>query len=200
MLENKQITITEKDYLTFRYFAFLYDYSSITTVLWVTAISIAVLVDYAFTQRNLLIALVAIFMIVNYMQNIFVKMPQTAKSEYSSKTFPNPSYTFSLTGKTLTLMRENSSDSVIELEKLHSAFETIHHFCFFISMNNYVILPKNKLTDEEKLFVRKTIFALPYKNRKNPFAPGLKTSLKNLLMILFITLCGIILIISYKIT
>ena len=32
MLENKQITITEKEYLTFRYFAFLYDYSSITAL------------------------------------------------------------------------------------------------------------------------------------------------------------------------
>jgi len=200
MLENKQITITEKDYLTFRYFAFLYDYSTIATMFWVIAISIAVLIDYAFTQRSLIIVLVAIFMLVNYGQNIFVKMPQTAKSEYSSRKFPNPSYSFSLTDKTLTLMRENSKDSVIELKNLHSAFETIYQFCFFISQNNYVILPKNKLSDEEKLFVRNTIFALPYKNRKNPFAPGLKTSLKNLLMILFITICGIILIISYKVT
>ena len=200
MLENKQITITEREYLTFRYFAFLYDYSSITTVLWVTAISIAVLVDYAFTQRSLIMALIAVFMLVNYGQNIFFKMPQTAKSEFSGRKFPNSSYTFSLTDKTLTLLRENSKDSVIELTNLHSAFETIYHFCFFISQNNYLILPKSKLTDEEKLFVRKTIFALPYKNRKNPFAPGLKTSLKNLLMILFITICGLILIISYKVT
>lgn len=200
MLENKQITITEKDYLTFRYFAFLYDYSTIATMFWVIAISIAVLIDYAFTQRSLIIALVAIFMLVNYGQNIFVKMPRTAKSEYSSRKFPNSSYSFSLTDKTLTLIRENSKDSVIELKNLHSAFETIYQFCFFISQNNYVILPKNKLTDEEKLFVRNTIFALPYKNRKNPFAPGLKTSLKNLLMILFITICGVVLIISYKVT
>ena len=192
MLENKQITITEKDYLTFRYFAFLYDYSTIVTMFWVVAISIAVLVDYASTQRSLIIALVAIFMLVNYGQNIFVKMPQTAKSEYSSRKFPNSSYAFSLTDKTLTLMRENSKESVIELKNLHSAFETIYQFCFFISQNNYVILPKNKLTDEEKLFVRKTIFALPYKNRKNPFAPGLKTSLKNFLMILFITILNLL--------
>ena len=156
MLENKQINITEKDYLSFRYFAFLYDYSSITTVLWVTAISIAVLIDYAFTQRSLLIALIAIFMLINYGQNIFFKMPQAAKSEFSSRKFPNSSYCFSLTDKTLTLIRENSKESVIELRNLHSAFETIYQFCFFISQNNYVILPKNKLTDEEKLFVRKT--------------------------------------------
>lgn len=199
MLENKEITITEKDYLTFRYFAFLYDYSSITTVFWITAISIFAIVDYAINRRSLLITLVAIFMLVIQIQNIFVKMPQTAKSEYSSRSFPNPHYTISLTGDTLTLSREKSKDSVIKLTALHSSVETIHQFCFFISSNNYVILPKHKLTDEEKAFIRNTILALPAKNRKNPFAPGLKTSIKNLAMILFITICAIILIISYKV-
>lgn len=199
MLKNREITITEKDYLTFRYFAFLYDYSSITTVFWVTAISIAVLVDYAINQRNLLIALIGAFMIINYIQSIFFKMPETAKSEYSSRRFPNSEYTFSLSESTLTIIRENSKNSEIELTSLHSAFETFHQFCFFISQNNYVILPKNRLSDEEKKFVRRTIFSLPRKNRKNPFAPGLKTSLKNLFMILFITICAIIMIIAYKI-
>lgn len=199
MLKNREITITEKDYLTFRYFAFLYDYSSITTVFWVSAISIAVLVDYVINQRNLLIALIGAFMIINYIQSIFFKMPETAKSEYSSRRFPNSEYTFSLSENTLTIIRENSKNSEIALTSLHSAFETLHQFCFFISQNNYVILPKNKLSNEEKDYVRRIIFSLPRKNRKNPFAPGLKRSLKNLFMILFITVCAIIMIIAYKI-
>lgn len=199
MLKNREITITEKDYLTFRYFAFLYDYSSITTVFWVSAISIAVLVDYVINQRNLLIALIGAFMIINYIQSIFFKMPETAKSEYSSRRFPNSEYTFSLSENTLTIIRENSKNSEIALTSLHSAFETLHQFCFFISQNNYVILPKNKLSNEEKDYVRRIIFSLPRKNRKNPFAPGLKRSLKNLFMILFITVCAIIMIFAYKI-
>ena len=199
MLKEKEIKITRKDYLTFRYFAFLYDYSSIATTFWVSAISIAVIVDYFFTQRSTIIALIGVFMIISYINSIFVKMPRAAKEDYERRSFPNSKYTFSLTENTLTLLRDNGKNSEIALTTLHSAFETIHHYCFFISQNNYLILPKDRLTSEEKEFVRKTIFSLPRKNRKNPFAPPLRTSLKNLFIMIFITICAVIMVIANKV-
>lgn len=200
MLKDKKVEITKKDYLAFRYFAFLYDYTGLVTVFWVCILSAFVLVDYIITRRNLLIALIAVFMPASYINSIFFKLPKTAKEEYDSGAFSNPKFTLSLTGDTLSILRENSKVSEIQLTKLYSAFETYRQFCFFVSKNNYIILPKNLLTDEETKFVHKTVKSLPRANRKNPFQVELRTTLKNLFMLIFITICAVIMIISYKMT
>lgn len=199
MIKDKKIEISKKDYLTFRYFAFLYDYTELFTVLWVCAVSIFILFDFFTTRRNLIIALIALFMPISYINSIFFKLPENAKKEYDSRTFSNPEYTLSVTGKNLTISRETSTPSVIELDKLHSAFETFKQFCFFISNNNYIILPKNILSDDELSFLRKTIKSLPKANRKNPFSQGVKAALKNIFMLAFITICAVLMILAYKI-
>lgn len=200
MIKDKKIEISKKDYLTFRYFAFLYDYTELFTVLWVCAVSIFILFDFFTTRRNLIIALIALFMPISYINSIFFKLPENAKKEYDSRTFSNPEYTLSVTIKNLTISRETSTPSVIELDKLHSAFETFKQFCFFISNNNYIILPKNILSDDELSFLRKTIKSLPKANRKNPFSQGVKAALKNIFMLAFITICAVLMILAYKIT
>lgn len=199
MIKDKKIEISKKDYLTFRYFAFLYDYTELFTVLWVCAVSIFILFDFFTTRRNLIIALIALFMPISYINSIFFKLPENAKKEYDSRTFSNPEYTLSVTSKNLTISRETSTPSVIELDKLHSAFETFKQFCFFISNNNYIILPKNILSDDELSFLRKTIKSLPKANRKNPFSQGVKAALKNIFMLAFITICAVLMILAYKI-
>ena len=182
MIKDKKVEITKKDYLTFRYFAFLYDYSEVLTVLWVCAVSIFILCDFFITRRNLIIALIALFMPISYINSIFFKLPNKAKKEYESHTFSNPEFTLSITDENLIISRETSTPSAIELKKLSSAFETCKQFCFFISKNNYIILPKNILTDDELSFVRKTIKSLPKEKKKNPFSQGVKAMLKNVFM------------------
>ena len=139
-------------------------------------------------------------MLVSYVNSIFVKLPKTAKEEYNAGTFSNPHYTISLSDDTLSIMRETSTPSVIKLQSLYSAYETIKQFCFFVSKNNYIILPKSILTDEEKKYIRSVIWALPRKNRRNPFSAGLKTTVKNIATLAFVTICAVIIIISYKAT
>ncbi len=200
MLKDKKVDISAKDYRTFRYFAFLYDYTGIFTIIWVSCLSLFVLWDYFMTQRSFIIAVIGIYMLVSYINSIFVKLPKTAKEEYASGSFPNPHYTISLTSDTLSIIRESSTPSVIELKSLYSAYETVKQFCFFISKNNYIILPKNILTDDEKKSVRSVISALPRKNKRNPFSVGLKATIKNISTLAFVTACAVILIISYKVT
>lgn len=199
MIKDKKVEITKRDYLTFRYFAFLYDYTEVLTVLWVCAVSIFILFDFFITRRNLIIALIALFMPISYINSIFFKLPENAKKEYDSHTFSNPEFTLSITEETLTIIRESSTPSVIELKKLNSAFETLKQFCFFVSKNNYIILPKNLLSEKELDFVRKTIKSLPKANRKNPFSQGIKSALKNVFMMAFITICAVIMVLAYKI-
>lgn len=200
MLKNKHVKITQKDYITFRYFAFLYDYTGIATIIWVSLLSLFVLWDYFMTQRSIIIAVIGVYMIISYINSIFVKLPKTAKEEYQAGTFPNPQFAISLTDSSLSILRENSTPSEIDLTSLYSAFETLKQFCFFISKNNYIILPKNILTDEEIKFVRSVITALPRKNRRNPFSVGIKATVKNIATLAFVTVCAVIIIISYKVT
>ncbi len=200
MIKEKKVNISSKDYITFRYFAFLYDYTGLATIIWVSIISLFILWDYFMTQRSFIIAVIGIYMLVSYISSIFVKLPKTAREEYENKTFSNPEYAFSLTESTLTILRETSTPSNIELTSLYSAFETLNQFCFFVSKNNYIILPKNILSKEEKLFIHHTIKALPRKNRINPFSVGIKATIKNIATLAFITICAVIIIISYKVT
>ena len=200
MIKDKKIEISKKDYLTFRYFAFLYDYTEVFTVLWVCLVSIFILCDFFITRRNLIIALIALFMPISYINSIFFKLPEKAKKEYDSHTFSNPEFTLSITNESLTISRQTSTHSVIELNKLHSAFETFKQFCFFVSNNNYIILPKNLLSEDEFNFLRKTIKSLPKATRKNPFSQGIKSALKNIFMLAFITICAVLMILAYKIT
>lgn len=200
MIKEKEIEITKKDYLTFRYLGFLYDYTGIIKTLWVLGISIAVIIDFFITRRSVIIALLGVFMFVSYVNSIFFKLPKIARAEFDNKTFPNPKYKFSISETTLYILRENSSPSEINLSRLHSAFETNKQFCFFISKNNYIILPKSTLMEDEIRFIKKAIKSLPRQNKKNPFAVELRTSIKNLFYIIFITVCAVLLIYVYKIT
>ena len=200
MIKDKKVEISKKDYLTFRYFAFLYDYTGVATVIWVSLLSLFVLWDYFMTQRSFLIAAIAIFMLASYIRSIFFTLPQSARTEYDSGTFPNPKFTLSLSGSIITIVRESSTPSEIELKSLYSAFETYSQFCFFISKNNYIILPKNLLTKEESAYVRSAIKALPRTNRRNPFSVGMKATVKNIATLAFITACAVLLIISYKVS
>ncbi|MFA7637471.1 MAG: hypothetical protein WCX81_06885 [Monoglobales bacterium] len=200
MIKDKNIEISKKEYLTFRYFAFLYDYTGVAVVLWTTFLGLVVLWDYFMTRRSFIIAVIGIYMIASNINNIFFKMPKTARTEYASGTFSNPKYTFSLTEDTITISRETTSPSVIGLTNLYSVFETFFHFCFFISKNNYLILPKSLLSDDEIAFVRKAKKALPRINRRNPFSPGIKAAIKKIATLAFITVCAIIVVIAYKYT
>lgn len=199
MIKDKKVEISKKDYVTFRYFAFLYDYTGIATTVWTTLLSLFVLWDYFMTQRSFLIAAIAVFMIVSNIRSIFFIMPQNAKQEYDSKTFSNPEFTLSLCEETLTIKRETSSPSNIELKSLYSAFETYLQFCFFVSKNNYIILPKNLLTKEERAYMRSAVKALPRKTRRNPFSVGMKATIKNVASLAIVTLCVVFFILAYKI-
>ena len=54
--------------------------------------------------------------------------------------------------------------------------------------------------EDEIRFIKKAIKSLPRQNKKNPFAVELRTSIKNLFYIIFITVCAVLLIYVYKIT
>ena len=200
MIKDKKVEITKKDYLAFRYLAFVYDYTEIFTVIWVTLMSIALLIDYVITRRSLVIALIALFMPLSYINSIFIKLPEKAKKEYDSRTFSNPDFTISITNEILTISRATTTPSDIELKGLFSAFETIKQFCFFVSRNNYIIVPKNLLTNTEIDFLRKIIKSLPREKRRNPFSQGIKSALKNIFMLAFITVCAVLMILAYKLT
>lgn len=200
MLKDKKVEITKKDYLTFRYLGFIYDYSSIITVLWVSVLSIFVLADYALNKRSLIIAIIALFMLISYINSIFFKMPKTAKQEFENKTFPNPEYTISIDENKLTVLRATSTPSEIEFSSLYSTFETVKQFCFFVSENNYLILPKTLLTKEEIVALKKIIKSLPTENKRNPFSVGMKALLKTFFMLLFITICAVLIVLAYKIS
>ena len=200
MIKDKNIEISKKDYLAFKYFAVLYDLPGLTTVVWVFSVSLAVLIDYFYTQRSFIILLIALLMSGMYINNLFFKTPKVAKEEYESKTFPNPKYLFSFSNDSVTITREGSSPSEIKLATLSSSYETFLHFCFFISLHNYIIVPKRLLSDDEIMFIRKAIRALPLKKRKNPFSSGVKNTIKTFLMLAFITVCAVLVIFSHKMT
>ena len=200
MIKDKKVEISRKDYMTFKYGAILYDTPGLVTILWVCTIAGAVLVDFLFTQRSFIMLLIAILMVGMYINNLFVKLPANTKKEYDKKAFPNPEYTFSFTGDSVVIARESSSPSEIKLTNLYSSFETITQFCFFVSMHNYIILPKRLLNEDEIAAIRKAIFSLPRIKRKNPFSSGVKNTLKTFFMLAFITICAVLVIFSYKMT
>lgn len=200
MIKDKKVEISKKDYLTFKYGAILYDTPGLITIMWVCAIAFGVLVDYFYTQRSFIMLLIAILMVGMYINNLFIKLPSTTKTEYEKKAFPNPEYTFSFTGDSIVIARESCSPSEIKLTNLYSSFETISQFSFFVSMHNYIILPKRLLSDEEITAIRKAIFSLPHNKRKNPFSSGVKNTIKTFLMLAFITVCAVFVIYSYKMT
>ncbi|MBR5586339.1 MAG: hypothetical protein IKW02_00090 [Clostridia bacterium] len=200
MIKDRKIEISKKDYLTFKYGAILYDTPGLVTILWVCTIAFAVLVDYIYTRRSFIMLLVAIFMVGMYINNLFVKLPSTTKTEYEKKAFPNPEFVFSFTGKSIVIARESSSPSEIGLLNLSSSFETFTQFCFFVSMHNYIIVPKRLLSADEITEIRQSIFSLPRNKRKNPFSSGVKNTVKTFLMLAFITFCAVFVIYSYKMT
>ncbi len=200
MIKEKKMKITEKDYMTFKLWAFLHDYVSVLSIVWTCALSVVVLIDFVLTRRSLLIAALAVAMPAIYIKNIFFQLPKNSKAEYESGAFPNPEACISLTENSLTILRENSSPSEIKLNQLFSSFESAKQFYFFISQHNYIILPKNILTKEEISEISRTIKALPRKNRKNPFSMSFGKALRSVLSLLFITLCVIMVLVAYKIT
>lgn len=194
---KKQIELTQKDYITYKYTEFLG--SLLKDIGMVFTIVLFGLIMYLSQQYdiNLFIRILSAVPLAVYAYSLIYFIPKNAAEEYQNSSYNKIKIILTIDKDNLTVHREGRSESVIKLTQLLSFWETGKYFYFFITKQNLLILPKRQLNTEELDFMHNISKTLSSKQKRNPYKVKFSTFIKSTLATLFITFCVIMIILSF---
>ncbi len=184
---KKRIKLTIRDFVIYEEITYFSSISKILGMIFVLLLLILTYIGYRATGQGLLLLFVFGIPIVSYVYTAFSMIPKKAGEFYKTSPFLDFPPMLTLTEESIAIERRNST-SELKLSQILAIIERFGYFFIYISKNNFIILPKRDLNNDEIIFVKNVMRTLSKKQRRSPHKTPLLKALTTALITIFVTL------------